>query len=243
MKLIKKIFSTILLFCAVTGVMAQTTATSGSKATATLATSCTMTAEGLSFGALMLPLTSQSATSNISLLCNKNAPYTIDLAYGGIYGVGQTTTVVQNLTVYYSGGLGVVSNGVGADSYFNICGGCAPPNYTKTGTTTSSSILNGFCNPYCEIWTSTSPTTTVTKGTNYAYGKMTGVKGDNVAYNISTPDNSSKVWNTGNNSYTAQGTGLVENLPVRGKIVPGQSGRAYPTPDLYQDTVTAKVTF
>ena len=94
-----------------------------------------------------------------------------------------------------------------------------------------------YGSPYC------APSITTTT-TTYAYGKMIGVaKGDNVAYSIAVPGNSSQVWNSGENSYSTTGTGANQIIPLNAQLVPSQTTNSYPTPDIYMDTVTATVNF
>jgi spore coat protein U-like protein len=213
------------------------------QATATLSSSCTLSAQNLSFGNLVLPLSAQSASTSMSVLCSKNHSYTVALAYGGVYG-----------------------QGTGDGSYWEVIGcstqhvsGITPPacgnyyiwwyEFNAAGTQIGSSQLYWPTNQAPTGVTGYSGTTTPlgTKfqlGSGYSYGLMTGVaKGDHVAYSIQVPGNSAEVWNAGNYSYTATGTGATQSIPVTGKIVPAQSGSNYPTPDMYMDTVTTTVSF
>ncbi len=78
---------------------------------------------------------------------------------------------------------------------------------------------------------------------SYSSGKMMGgAKGDSVAYTIFIPDDSSKVWSVGKNSYSGIGTGSNQTIPVRAQIVPAESA-AFPAPDFYSDTVVATITY
>lgn len=199
--------------------------TTTNKATATLAATCTIDAQNIAFGALLTPLSAQSSTSHINILCNKNAAYTIGLAYGGIYGQGTGIVKLPYSNMAYS-----TSNGY----TFQTCYYSATID-GSTYTTSEFFIYNGYNR--CS--------TSVSYGTPaYDYGRMVGVaKGDFIGYFISIPGDSSKVWNTGNNSYSGTGTGVTQTLPLNAKIIPNQSGSNYPTPDLYTDTVTATINF
>lgn len=213
------------------------------QATATLSSSCTLSTQNLSFGNLVLPLSAQSASTSMSVLCSKNHSYTVGLAYGGVYG-----------------------QGTGDGSYWEVIGcstnhvaGITPPScgnyyiwwyeFNAAGTQIGSSQLYWPTSQAPTGVTGYSGTTTQlgTKfalGSGYSYGIMTGVaKGDTIAYSIQVPGNSAEVWNAGNYSYTATGTGATQTIPVTGKIVPAQSGSTYPTPDMYMDTVTTTVSF
>lgn len=217
--------------------------TASTQATATVSSACTISAQNLSFGNLVLPLSAQNASTSMSVLCSKSHSYTIGLAYGGVYGTG-----------------------TGDGSYWEVVGcstqhvaGITPPScanydiwwyeFSAAGTQIGSQQL---------YWPSSQAPTGVTGysgtstplgtkfalGTGYGYGKMIGVaKGDSVAYSIQVPGNASLIWNAGESSYTATGTGAAQSIPVVGTIVPSQSGSAYPTPDMYLDTVTTTVSF
>jgi spore coat protein U-like protein len=195
------------------------------KATATIASVCTISAQNLSFGALVLPLSSQSAASSMSVLCSNKASYTVGLAYGGIYGQGNVNATLNNYGNSNDNYLIPNSGGMWYCSYSGTVNG--------QPYTTGAHELNGC------------PSTIQTQvSTAYAYGKMTGVaKGDTIGYSIQVPGSPGTVWNNGQGSYTATGTGSTQTIPVVGTLVPGQSGSSYPTPDVYMDTVTATVNF
>lgn len=194
------------------------TSTANPKATATISSSCQISAQNLAFGNLVLPLSSQSASTSMSVLCSKNASYTVGLTYGGVYGTG--------------GVVALPLTGVSGANGYALCTYSAVVN----GTTVTRQTNNSQ-----NCWSAPTLNYTVP---SYAYGKMIGsASGDNVAYSIQVPDQPTKVWNAGNSSYTATGTGASQTLPVVGTIVPNQSGSNYPTPDTYSDTVVATVSF
>jgi spore coat protein U-like protein len=205
------------------------------KATATLSAECTISAQNVNFGNLVLPLSAQTASSNMTVLCSNKASYTVALAYGGIYGAGtngdywvhegcpQACATDYNWYYEYNSSGQVIAqqqfaNDEGAGLYL--------PNEQIPGATYNAS------------------TGTFVVGTVYAYGEMTGVaKGDHVAYSISVPGNSSQIWNTGNSNYAGTGNGVSQSLPINATLVPSQSSSTYPSPDYYMDTVTATVNF
>lgn len=224
-------------------VNAQTTnSTTGStKATATLSASCRISALALSFGPLMLPLTSQQSSSSINVLCNREAAYNIGLAYGGIYGRGTGSG--------YLYAINSVSNSNGTYNYLLtvyqdstrskvITPGTSYSIYAGSAAGFNSYISNSYsCNYNGSAYSCIG-------SASYAYGIMSGAaKGDSVAYSISVPNDSSKVWNAGQNSYSGTGSGEEQSIPVSGKIIPGNSSSAYPAPDMYLDTVTATITY
>jgi spore coat protein U-like protein len=232
-----EIMSAILVFSAMTVMPASSYAGSSvanPKATAVIASSCQISAQNLAFGNLVLPLSAQSASSTMSVLCSKNASYTIALAYGGVYGTGTNgdywvhegcpKSCNSNYNWYYE---------------YNSAGQIINEQQYPNGP-----IINGATTTTIPGATYNSSNGTYTVGTTYAYGEMIGVaSGDHVAYAISVPGNSAAIWNTGNTNYTATGTGATQTLPINGKLVPAQSSSTYPTPDYYMDTVTATITY
>ena len=209
----------------------STTATP--QAVAKLSASCTISAQNLTFGNLVLPVNAQGSASNMSVLCSANAPYTIGLAYGGVYGQGSGQTIYQNVFVNANphgsnGALYEVVNTTTGAVYANY--GTNTGSFSKICTTSLGGTVSGN---NCTVGTAA-----------YGYGKMIGVaSGDFIAYKITVPDDSSKIWNAGNADYSATGTGVSQNISVNASIVPEQSSSAYPTPDMYMDTVTASINF
>jgi spore coat protein U-like protein len=209
--------------------------------TATLSATCVINAQNLNFGNITLPLSAQSASTSMSVLCNNKASYTVALAYGGVYGAQP-----NNVAYYQTAGSQVVNGKL--TTTINA--------YSSTGTILSSFVLpypgcactGGFASEIAS-YTGNSIDNENTKyinnnySTGYSYGKMIGVaSGDQIGYSIQVPGNPGTVWNTGSGSYTATGSGVTQSIPVTGVLVPAQSG-AYPTPDYYMDTVTATVNF
>lgn len=194
--------------------------TTNAKATATLASVCTIAAQNVNFGQISLPVSAQSATSSMSVQCTKGSSYTIGLAYGGIY-AGQSVTQAI----------------IGTQNIPPQCSNCI---YNIIGTYTNGVLTSTDteCACYMSGW---KPTTTTTY---YAYGKMNGAsQGDNIAYAIQVPNNPSQVWNTGNYTYTASGIGLSQSIPIVATLVPGQTTDKYPAADSYVDVVTATITY
>lgn len=193
--------------------------TATAKASATLAAVCTISAQAVNFGQIALPVGAQSATSNMNVTCTKNSSYTISLAYGGVYGQGGQSA---NLTL---------------TSGSKVAGGSAC-NYGGTVNGTYQTVYYyNYGSPYC-------PSTYSYSSTPYGYGKMSGAaNGDSIAYSIQVPGNSSEIWNSGNYSYTATGTGSNQTIPVVVTLVPSQTANQYPSADNYLDTVTATINY
>lgn len=212
------------------------TRSSSTKASASLVASCNITATNVNLGMIVLPLTNQAASSGkINVLCNNKATYKIDLAYGGVYGTG--TSDPNQVLVSKNNGQAVMYN-VTTSTYgsntFSVCGyaGCIPTGYKDSGVTTACLLTGGLCAVYD------------TGSTFYNYGVLNGAsKGDKIGYYIGLPNDNSKVWNTGNYSYSGTGTGITEELNFKVNVVINKSSSLYPAPDIYTDAVTAKVSF
>lgn len=212
---------------------AGTTAAS-SKATATIPSACIITAQNISFGNLVLPISAQTASSTMTVLCSNKASYTVSLAYGGIYGLGGT-----NDGNYW------VEKG---------CGGAAPACYND-GTWYFQYNASGTLLKQQEYNWQLGQAPANTTGpyqvggsypehyVAYGYGLMTGVAlGDHIGYFIAVPGGSN-VWNAGESNYTATGIGSSQSINMKATLVPAQSTSAYPSPDSYMDTVTATVSY
>lgn len=196
-----------------------------------------ISANSINFGNLLLPLSAQSSSGAIQLLCSKQAPYTIDLAYGGVYGQGKP----------------------GDGSYWEFTGSSNFNNYYRRSgydvaanrwVVLENRVLTRSNMGYMSAAAVSSLGCTVNADrcymgtTSYDYGVMKGMsKGDSVAYSIFIPGDTSKVWNAGKNSYSNSGTGQQEQINFQARIVPAQSSAAYPSPDFYADTVTATVKY
>lgn len=221
-------------------VKAQThSITASPKATATLSATCTISVQNVNFGMIVLPVGAQSASSNMNVQCSKSAPYTIVLAYGGIYGQGGTPNgnywvhegcpqaCVANWNWYYQ---------------FNPSGQIVAQQQFQNVLTGGTLDLSKINIPGA-TWNSTTQTFQV-KGTAYGYGKMVGAaKGDSIAYFIQLPNNPSAIWNSGNSNYQSTGAGSSQTIPVLATLVPGQTTNNYPTADTYLDTVTATISY
>jgi spore coat protein U-like protein len=237
------------------------------KATATISASCALSVQNLSFGNLVLPLASQSASTSMSVLCNNKASYTIGLAYGGIYGQSGVTgnyftsgnfpsgNHCQTNTNFSGGDFGSYAGATACEFNEYNASGSLIGSYMVSATianasSTPSTITNGKTYEFVTNTTDSSPPNTTLsngkyiQGISYSYGKMIGVmSGDNIAYSIQVPNNPGQVWNAGNSSYSSTGTGATQSIPVVGTIIPAQSGGNYPTPDTYMDTVTTLINF
>jgi spore coat protein U-like protein len=197
--------------------------TANAKATATLASVCTLGSQNVNFGLISLPVGAQSATSSLTVLCTKGSTYTIGLAYGGVYGQGTIPNGNYWVNEY--------------NGYWN--------EYNSSGTLLSS-VHTGYYSPdtSCNQGNTGNGKSCAVAGNAYGYGVMTGTaKGDTIAYFIQVPNNPSQVWNSGNYSYSSTGTGANQSIPVVATLKPSNTPSSYPTADSYLDTVTATITY
>lgn len=233
MKFLKNFFLFTLVLLT-SNVFAQTTATNANKATAQIVSSCQIQSQNISFGSLMLPITSQQATSNLTVLCNRSSTYVISMLQNNNIWIvvpngSPSLSYAWNTDTSTRVSLNSTSCGsLGANACISTYG------YTDSGSASSLGLSSAVCSypPGCEIYKNGSGNNGTMKGAS---------KGDIVAYLIEHPTTPSKSWNT-INTYTDVGTGLSQNISVKAVLVPS-GGSAYPTPDLYSDIVTTQITF
>jgi spore coat protein U-like protein len=211
-------------------------ATTTTKATATLSSNCIISAQNVSFSMINLPISSQTSTSSMSVLCSKNASYTIGLAYGGVYGTGTnegywSVTGAPKYTLAYYDASGARKVNVEANSISSYA------TYMRTNYPTIPLVTTvaGFS------WGNIG---TFNVGSAYGYGKMIGISsGDSIAYSIQVPNNPGQIWNSGNYNYTDTGSGSTQSIPIVATLVPSQTTSAYPSADMYMDTVVATINY
>jgi spore coat protein U-like protein len=228
-KKIKLTFLMLPLFALLSAgqVMAAST-TANTQATASLAAECQISAQNVNFGQInpQIAAGGVNASSNMTVTCTKGSAYSIGLAYGGVYG---GTTNSSSAIAYY---VPVSTNGSGYHIY---------DEYNSSGTYLGQ---YGSLNAPPNTSTNNDGATWVVNTTVYGYGVMTGVlSGDTIGYSIAVPGKSSQVWNTGNYTYAATGTGTSQSIPISATAQTGTHGPAYPTPDTYTDTVTATISY
>lgn len=225
-------------------VQAQTTpktSTTSVKTSATLSAVCSISSQNVSFGQITLPVSAQSASSNMTVQCTKGSSYTIVLSYGGVYGQGGVA----------SGDYWIGSPGSGGCSRTACTYEYPFTEYNASGQVIGSETL------YTAGGASPSPTGTTYVGNTdgnskytvnaaaaYTYGMLNGASGgDTIAYAIQVPGNPSEVWNSGEYNYTSTGTGVNQSIPVVATIQPSNTAHQYPTADTYLDVVTATITY
>lgn len=232
------------------------------QATAKMEKYCSIVADGLTFGIVQSPLVAQQSSSQLAVFCNKNTAYSINLSYGGVYGQGGENSAVYSTvqkssvsdngvrsSVYklYKDGIAVSSSagdfecdGRGGNLALYVTTQAARQafnlSYTGWQADTIGVCKNGVVNPTGIAKLGGAPA--------YDYGVMKGLfKGNSLAYKITVPTDSSKVWNQGKNTVAGTGNGEIQYIPLNGQIVPAQSSSLYVAQDSYLDTVTATITY
>lgn len=241
--------------------------------TATINNVCLIEADNINFGQVFSPLTTQGYKGNMRVHCSKEAAYTIQLAYGGIYGsgtgngggepiAGRTIEVIESLETYNYFGIKDYSKSIG-----NIA--CPVNSYQPEAvffSTNEAAKAYGYqtmgwqpdSKKVCKIgsqaeavpvnWMGApdgSARAFLTIGNSpYDYGIMIGaIKGGHLAYKVTIPGDINKVWNSGLNAYSSKGSGVSQNIEMNAYIVPNKSSSQYLAQDNYFDTVTAVISY
>lgn len=223
MKKTKTIIATILILSI--GQAFANTTTAGNQVTATLANSCQIMAQTVSFGQIVLTSAGnpQSANSSMMLHCTKGTPYSVSL----------NTTYNNNdyLVKGSSGDWYRVLNGKGCVGSYCTGNTIAPDGNPYYYPVSYNPANNGWVYD------------TNTKTFYAEGGTMVGaMKGDKIAYHISLPGNDSVHWDM-NNTYNAQGVGSTQTIPIKATAQTGIRGSLYPAPDNYSSTVSAVLNF
>lgn len=90
MKQLNKITLAVLMI-GINTAFAQNNVNKNFETSAKIESFCQINAANINFGVVSLPLTAQSANSQMNVLCSNNTPYKVDLEYGGNY-VGKSST-------------------------------------------------------------------------------------------------------------------------------------------------------
>lgn len=197
----------------------SSTVSGTTKATANLSSSCQIQMQSISFGALMLPVTTQQASSNMNVLCTKETPYTIDMSYG-----------VSSVIVY-------VRNANGHSySYDTATKTSSPAPTDMTGYVLTDNNVPGGVNGCDYLWGCTSYTKAGTTA-----NLMGATKGDAIAFKIVNPTDASKSWDL-SNKYANKGTGSTQTILVKAQLIPSSTNQ-FPAPDSYTATLTTTLTY
>lgn len=213
---------------------------------------CFISANNINFGALMIPLTTQTATSEMSVLCSRNSNYTIGISYSAT-GAASTN---------FTGSL--ATNGTGGSSYYISDSNGNPNNQPYTlwvqclnnGT---FSLYTGDANLFrsiygisdsVNVYNYTIDTYSICNGSSlnmntlsgFSTGKLTGItKNEIIQYTLELPGTTS-IWNT-SNKYTGKGTGENQTIPMKAKINTSGSPTHMLSPDSYIDTLTVLLNY
>lgn len=229
----------------------------------------TIKASDVNFGVVNLPLTAQSANSQMRVLCSNNTPYKIDLIYGqyideNINASGYTISY-DNSTSFSYYNVYNIYDPTGKKFGTLYCGlglttGEVRFNSTKTANFYGYTILTSQpdTNKICQsdgTRTGTYPTgwagaynlggqQNIADSNTAEIGSMNGSqKGDKLAYKITLPQDSSKTWTKGLNTYNATGVGAEQIININAQIVPDKSSSKYIAQDVYLDNITAEVSY
>lgn len=219
--------------------------------TARIENFCSISSNDINFGVVASPLTSQTATGQINILCSNKTPYVTELTYGenaGSTSSGFYTSSINfealtwSQTYIYDNNslIGEVGCDVQGRVGFTTLEVANIYGYTvyTIGSTPydNKSICNG------KYFNTTTLSNLSPK--NPENGIMKGIsKGDKLAYLITVPDDSSKTWAKGFNSYSSIGTGEPQIININAKIVVDKSSSTYIAQDSYLDTVTLTVNY
>lgn len=230
------------------------------KASAKIESFCKINTQDINFGVINSPLTSQSGSSEMNVLCSNKTPYEINLSYGGKYAEYKPSSISINSKEYSlisikSNEATFAENGVSMEktSYSFRCSSTLGIIFTKKYEHIFQGL--GYNLVYTGSWVADSKgvcisdkisTTFLNKfsGTGYDYGVMNGsFKGDALAYRVTIPGEPNKVWQKGSNSYKNIGTGEIQTIPVNASLVPDKSTSKYLAQDTYLDTITASISY
>lgn len=249
----KKITSLILLPIISLGAQAQVVSEKNEniEIKAVINPGCFLNADDINFGILSMPITNQSASSNMRVLCSKNTDLSIEIVYGASTSGGQTSGTFT----------AVLKNSNAANHYKINKDGVA---YTKWNTDVSCSPTLGMqvysqeiANLYNVTYVAGAwqpDVANICSGKNIntstlaslgipSQGKLTGLSnGEQIAFSIEVPNNSTQVWNS-TNKYPIITTGIEQSIPMKANIKSSENPTHRMSPDIYQSILTVVVTY
>lgn len=259
--------SYILLLTVGTNVWAENgSSTSGNfETSAKIEKFCAIKGNNINFGVVLLPLTTQGSNSKINILCSSETAYKVDLVYGGIYidpekvTFGKYTGPQSNGDEYYvvtetGQSLGRIGCGNSRAGYYgyvyfetkevaDLYGAPQNPSYIPGIWTFWIKDNFNACNA-ATMTPKKSSQGIFLNGSGGDFGTMSGLlKKDKLAYKITIPSDSTKVWKKGVNSYEDIGSGLDKEISVNATIIPESSSSKYIAGDSYVDTVIAEIIY
>lgn len=219
---------------------------------ATVDPGCFLEAENVNFGSLIMPITNQSAQSEMKIKCSKNTSLSISIEYGLVTSGSQYSFITvppqvsyaqdQHQVKIYKDGIALTN-----DSYDIVCH-ANPNGFGGSGFRTSNEIIKKFKIPvtihnagYWENGTDMCDSNGKFNVTNSFFttvmGALSGISsGEVIKYSFEKP-NSTSNWNN-SNSYEILSTGVEQVVPLKAVIKSSENPQYRMTPDHYLDTVT-----
>lgn len=210
---------------------------------------CFIQANDVNFGQVSLPLTTQGASSQMTVLCSEGLTYRIGLSYTGSTGAASGGNYSVSLNADYSSWAeyNIYENNVKVGII-----ACDNSNYMGFYSKETAALM-GFPNfngtfhitgSYCNGKQFLQEKVTSIPGYSPTFGTMLGLsKGDNLAYKITIPDDNTKIWSSGNNVYRSTGTGVKQNISVNAQIIPDKSSSLYVAQDNYLSNVVVEIEY
>lgn len=215
------------------------------KVSATITAGCTLTADNINFGVLAAPLTTVSASSSMVVKCSSGAPISIDIVHGNTNG---SANVSSYLVASGSGGSthAIVKDSVKVAEISCFNNGTMRFNSYVAGSlgdiVSPGYVITSDTYKLCSYGTLN--TATVNQYGTPQNGSLNGVfAGEKIIYNMLLPNDNSKFWINGINSYSTTGTGADLVIPLKAQIKSSSNPTYRMTPDTYQDTVTVKLNY
>lgn len=212
------------------------------KLSAKIDAGCFLTADNINFGVLMMPLTNQTASSQINIQCSKMAPLSVTVQYGNLASSGVYSVAVINgsntHTVYKDGqNIGSIACNVSAgiqNVYFHTSA-------VRNLFNPQEIVGNWVFDKYNLCANDTIKADTITALNKKA--SLTGlVNGDNLFYSLEVPNDASKIWNS-TNDYKITGTGNSQIIPVKANILKSDNPTYRMAPDMFQGTLSFNLTY
>ncbi len=217
---------------------------------------CFLNADDINFGVLAMPITNQSASSNMRVLCSKDTNLSIEMVYGASSGGGSVSGTFTAVRTDHAHGqpyntYKIYKDGVEYrhSSYDISCsigyGGVSiqdkkiadlykfDPLIYQTWVHDTGNICSGN-----EINTETLAALGVP-----SQGTLTGItSGDQIVYSLEVPNSSTKVWNS-TNKYPIVATGVEQSIPMKANIKSSENPTYRMSPDMYRSILTVVLTY
>ena len=216
---------------------------------------CFLNADDINFGVLAMPITNQSASSNMRVLCSKDTNLSIEMVYGASSGGGSvsgTFTAVEksrntNEKSYQIYKDGVKYTQAPTDSYDIKC------ETNDKVIVNNKEIADLYKVEYTAVkWVPDTGNICSGKYINTktladlgvpSQGKLTGItSGEQIVYSLEVPNSSTKVWNS-TNKYPIVATGVEQSIPMKANIKSSENPTYRMSPDMYRSILTVVLTY